>query len=200
MAGPVTKQDISRYHNMIDERGVCGARDVYKELNEKGHGYAGWAYGVSSGKTITGQAALNFMQQTEISKTGKRIPDNKVADIRVDMAYAYLDALKGNIPRGSNYTTKEVDFRTAAAFHKEVFNKHGYSIEHWTLHTPMRLIEKYHGSEKVENMWKTMMLTDGDYLDALLESLKLKNSMDKLARYDIYKKYENSPIILYISL
>lgn len=70
MAELVTKQDIARYRNMINERGVCGARDVYKELKEKGHGYAGWAYGISSGKTITGQAALNLCSKLRLAKQG----------------------------------------------------------------------------------------------------------------------------------
>ena len=188
MAEPITAKDIARYEEMINKQGVCGARTVYQELNSKGYTYAGWAYGVASGSTLTGQAALNFMQQTEYQKTGKYIPDNKVRDIRVDMAIGYLSALKNNVEKGNGITTTDVNFSQAREFHKEAFVDNGYSLDHWTLQTPMELIGMYAGGKNAqERAWQSLLKTSGDNIDAILESADLKILADQIANGFIYR-------------
>ena len=188
MAEPITAKDIARYEEMINKQGVCGARTVYQELNSKGYTYAGWAYGVASGSTLTGQAALNFMQQTEYQKTGKYIPDNKVRDIRVDMAIGYLSALKNNVEKGNGITTTDVNFSQAREFHKEAFVNNGYSLDHWTLQTPMELIGMYAGGKNAqERAWQSLLKTSGDNIDAILESADLKILADQIANGFIYR-------------
>ena len=188
MAEPITAKDIARYEEMIDKQGVCGARAVYQELNSKGYTYAGWAYGVASGSTLTGQAALNFIQQTEYQKTGKYIPDNKVRDIRVDMAKGYISELKKNVEKGNGVTIDDVNFEQTESFHEKAFVDNGYSLDHWTLQTPMELIGMYAGGKNAqERAWQALLKTSGDNIDAILESANLKILADQIANGFIYR-------------
>ncbi|WP_037585725.1 hypothetical protein [Stenoxybacter acetivorans] len=57
----ITRDQVVGYLGEVRQRGVNGAIKVYKELYGQGYGYAGWALGVATGKTITGQAALQYM-------------------------------------------------------------------------------------------------------------------------------------------
>lgn len=79
----VTRNEIKCYRDIVNRYGVAGAIVVYGKLQEKGFGYAGWAGGVASGNTITGQAALGFMQETEKQRHGTKIPQETVDDIRI---------------------------------------------------------------------------------------------------------------------
>lgn len=81
----VTRNEINHYRDIVDRYGVAGAIVVYGKLKEKGFAYAGWAGGVASGNTITGQAALGFMQETEKQRHGIKIPQETVDDIRIAM-------------------------------------------------------------------------------------------------------------------
>lgn len=73
MVQPIYTHDIARYRRQIEQEGVQGAIKMYVDLQEKGHGYAGWAKGVAEasglntgcfGGTITGRAAVLYMKST----------------------------------------------------------------------------------------------------------------------------------------
>lgn len=60
----IRQSDINRYRDMIERDKVQGAVRVYSELLDKGYNYAGWAKGVAAGNTVTGEAAILFMQDS----------------------------------------------------------------------------------------------------------------------------------------
>lgn len=71
MPATIRLNDIERYQNMIKTQGVQGAIRVYEELLSKGYDYAGWAKGVAKGDTVTGEAAILFMEETSGRKLSK---------------------------------------------------------------------------------------------------------------------------------
>ena len=71
---PLTKQDINRYRNDIEQNHVQGVVRTYADLLSKGYNYAGWAKGVAEAEGMTwgslpkgettGRAAVMFMKDT----------------------------------------------------------------------------------------------------------------------------------------
>ncbi|VEF00713.1 Uncharacterised protein [Neisseria canis] len=171
MAGIITQQDINNYKDQINKNGVGGAISVYQSLQSKGYTYAGWAGGVASGKTVTGQAALNFMA----ASSGKTFSESQLNNIRIDMANSYLNTLVKNIERDGGKTTSDISFEQMRDFHKNVFKDHGLNINNWTLEHPMSLVGKYAGKKAQEKYWQDLSKTEGDGVDALWNSHSLQN-------------------------
>ena len=170
MPATIRLNDIERYQNMIKTQGVQGAIRVYEELLSKGYDYAGWAKGVAKGDTVTGEAAILFMEET----AGRKFSESKLNEIRVDMAQGYVNALMMKVKDGKGQTNTDVDFEGIRDFHREAFIKHKLSLKNWTLEEPMRLLGKYgHGKATQERVWQELAKTQGDGLDALTASAAL---------------------------
>ncbi|MFP5339743.1 MAG: hypothetical protein ACLGIW_14855, partial [Gammaproteobacteria bacterium] len=90
-------EQIAVYDAIIPEQGVEGAKTVYSNLLEQGYQYAGWAGGVASGNSITGQSALGYLQGTALmgisSEACRDLTPSQIDAIRVDMAKSYLATL-----------------------------------------------------------------------------------------------------------
>lgn len=176
MVQPIYQRDIDRYRRQIEQEGVQGAIKMYADLQDKGHGYAGWAKGVAEasglntgglGGTITGRAAVLFMKKS----SGREFSQAELNSIRVGMAEGYLAVLERNVERGGGQTQMQVTYRQARDFHQEVFRRHRLTIDNWTLETPMKLIGRYEGGPAAqEAKWRELMKTEGDYADALFAS------------------------------
>ncbi len=57
----ITQAQIQSYRDLVEEQGINAVAAIYQALADKGHGYAGWAYGVATGDSITGHGALDYM-------------------------------------------------------------------------------------------------------------------------------------------
>lgn len=169
MPETIKLNDIERYQNMIKTQGVQGAIRVYEELLSKGYDYAGWAKGVAKGDTVTGEAAILFMEKT----SGRKFSESKLNEIRVDMAQGYLEALTVQMKK-TGQTDTDVKFEKIRDFHEKAFIKHGLSLKNWTLEEPMRLLGKYgHGKATQERIWNDLAKTQGDGADAVAASAAL---------------------------
>ena len=152
MPATIRLNDIERYQNMIKTQGVQGAIRVYEELLSKGYDYAGWAKGVAKGDTVTGEAAILFMEET----SGRKFSESKLNEIRVDMAKGYLDALTVQMSK-TGQTDTDVKFEKIRDVHEKAFIKHKLSLKNWTLEEPMRLLGKYgHGKATQERIWRDL--------------------------------------------
>jgi len=189
MPKPIYQQDIARYRQDINRNGVAGVIRVYAELEEKGHGYAGWAKGVAEASGINtggidgtpaGRAAVLFMKNT----SGRDFSKAELDGIRIDMAKAYLDTLQGNIERGLNQ--ENITFKQMRNFHQRVFEKHHLSIDNWTLETPMKLIGKYQGEAAQEQTWQELAATKGGFFYSTPYNLMLVSQVREYARGYIY--------------
>ena len=185
---PLTQQDINRYKNDIRQHGVQGVIRTYSDLLSKGYNYAGWAKGVAEAEGMTwsslpkgettGRAAVMFMKDS----SGQTFSEQKLNQIRVGMAEGYLNFLQSNIGK----PPRDVRFDEMRDFHRDVFREIGLSINNWTLETPMKLIGRYEGKQKQEEIWQKLLATRGSGLGALTESATLYQAVEDYAQGHIY--------------
>ena len=111
------------------------------------------------------------------------------------MAEGYLNFLQSNIGK----PPRDVRFDEMRDFHKQVFEKNGLSINNWTLETPMKLIGKYEGERRQEEIWQKLLATRGSGIGALTESTTLYQAVKDYAQGHIYfdkkgKRIENTKV------
>ena len=198
---PLTQQDINRYRQDIKQNHIQGVVRTYADLLSKGYNYAGWAKGVAEAEGMTwsslpkgettGRAAVMFMKDS----SGQTFPEQRLNRIREGMAEGYLNFLQSNIGK----PPRDVRFDEMRDFHKQVFEKNGLSINNWTLETPMKLIGKYEGERRQEEIWQKLLATRGSGIGALTESTTLYQAVEDYAQGHIYfdkkgKRIENTKV------
>ncbi|MEN8274388.1 putative Ig domain-containing protein [Acinetobacter seifertii] len=188
----LTTKQIKDYQELILTQGINAVPAVYNALNNIGFGYAGWAFGVSTGNTITGTGALDFMQETA-HRFGTTISAGTVEKIRVGMLNGYLNALLEKAINNGGFVNEEIDFPKIREFHMQVFNANGLNINYWTLETPMKIIENF-GIDVVNQKWKEITETEGTGPDALLNSLVLVDWVTEASHGTIYLDKNNNLI------
>ena len=185
---PLTQQDIDRYKNDIKQNHIQGVVRTYSDLLSKGYNYAGWAKGVAEAEGMTwsslpkgettGRAAVMFMKDS----WGQTFSEQKLNRIRVGMAEGYLNFLESRLGE----PPRDVNFKEMRRFHEKVFEKNGLSIDNWTLETPMKLIGKYEGERRQEEIWQKLLATRGSGIGALTESAALYQAVEDYAQGHIY--------------
>ena len=190
----ITQAQIQSYRDLVEEQGINAVAAIYQALADKGHGYAGWAYGVATGDSITGHGALDYMMAVRERLGQPPLTDEQVNNIREGMLKGYLDALIAVAEDNGGVTNQEIEFETIKAFHQTVFNANNLSIEYWTLHTPMSIIEEYYGLDEVNRVWQKMVETNGTGLDALLASQGLLSLVVEASQGVIYLDSSNNII------
>lgn len=184
----LTQQDIDRYKNDIKQNHIQGVVRTYSDLLSKGYNYAGWAKGVAEAEGMTwsslpkgettGRAAVMFMKDS----SGQTFSEQKLNRIRVGMAEGYLNFLESRLGE----PPRDVNFKEMRRFHEKVFEKNGLSIDNWTLETPMKLIGKYEGERRQEEIWQKLLATRGSGIGALTESATLYQAVEDYAQGHIY--------------
>lgn len=185
---PLTQQDINRYRQDIKQNHIQGVVRTYADLLSKGYNYAGWAKGVAEAEGMTwsslpkgettGRAAVMYMKDS----SGQIFSEQRLNRIREGMAEGYLDFLQSNIGK----SPRDVHFDEMRDFHKQVFESNGLSINNWTLETPMKLIGKYEGERRQEEIWQKLLATRGSGIGALTESAVLYQAVEDYAQGHIY--------------
>lgn len=180
----LTSAQLLGYRDRINSGGVSGAREVYADLHDQGYGYAGWAEGVATGNTVTGQSALDFLNSTALLGMGgeacRNLTTSQVDQIRTDMALGYINKLIDIADKNNGILNRDVNFRETADFHRAAFERNSLTLENWTLNTPMELIQQEKGDEAVEGLWARIRDTGGGGPDALAASMALAQMMGRL--------------------
>lgn len=94
VAQNITIEQIKAYKYILNVQGITAVGTIYQALSSKGYGYAGWAYGVSSGDSVTGNGALDYMKTVRKASGLPPLTDTEVNNIREGMLKGYLDALE----------------------------------------------------------------------------------------------------------
>jgi len=181
MTVSLTIAQLNAYRALIQANGASAVKQVYGELYDKGFQYAGWANGVAQGNSITGQAALGFLDVTSLMGYGgqaaKNLSQAQVDNIRVDMALGFLSALENIANNSGGAVNRDVTFMEAKSFHSDVFSKNGLTINNWTLTIPFELITSKYGQSQTEVTWQTLRDTGGDGPYAIAQSISLMGSV-----------------------
>src|SRR5690606_10502721 len=108
--------------------------------------------------------ALGFMDATALMGYGgqatQELSQAQVDQIRVDMAINYLLTLI-EIAGASGFVDRDINFEEAKAFHKSTFERHGLTLDNWTLTIPFDLIEANLGNSLTETIWELLRDTGG---------------------------------------
>ncbi|WCM96766.1 hypothetical protein M5C96_20475 [Acidovorax sp. GBBC 1281] len=176
----LTVSQLTSYRSAINAGGVSAAREVYSDLYSQGYNYAGWALGVATGNTITGQSALDYLGGTAMIGLGgdacRNLTPAQIDKIRMDMSLGYINTLI-DIADKEGILSRDVRFSETARFHEDAFKESGLTLENWTLNVPMEIIRRQQGDQAVEELWTRIRDTGGDGIDALLISTGLANTV-----------------------
>ena len=156
-----------QYQTAIAVGGVDAVGAVYADLYAKGYNYAGWAEGVAKGNTVTGLAALNYMQESHFAENGRMLSSVQVDQIRMDMARRTLDEYIKISHKNNGILTRDLEYKEVKEIHRDTFENNQLSLDNWTLNTPMELMRERFGDEFVDNMWLGILETGGDGPDAI---------------------------------
>jgi len=185
MPQTLTLAEIEQYQTQIKQGGINAVLQVYDSLYESGYNYAGWAVGVARGDSISGQAALQFMQSTSAMGTsgeaGQNLNPLQVDALRVDMALGYLQALGAKAADLGGSVNEDLNFSAIKEFHRTAFEPYGLTLANWTLTTPMDLIERTEGPQAVEELWARIRDTGGDGPDSVIMNMILAQRVGNLA-------------------
>jgi hypothetical protein len=153
---PMTQPDIDQARYILEHRGPSA---MYNHLTNFGDRYAKLADGVAQGNTLSGVAALEFMEHTAEQK-GITLTAGKVDEIRFHMANGYLDTLQNilNDPKSNGMVIRDITAAEARVFHDRVFEDASLGIDAWTLNTPFRLL----GDEAAQHYWEDILDSAGD--------------------------------------
>lgn len=169
---PLNTTDLDELGALLSDGRIL---EFYEVLYGRGYSYAGWAYGVASGSSVSGAAALQFMN----SSLGYELSAESVESIRLAMAQGYLITLH-SIAGQSGVVYRDVNAQEVWDFHNVAFETNGLSIENWTLNVPFLVIKDLEGAEGLERVWSRIRDTGGDGVAALQENLKLVFTMESI--------------------
>ncbi|WP_053083851.1 hypothetical protein [Providencia rettgeri] len=105
---------------------------MYEYLESKGDRYAPLANSVVKGDSFSGAFALNYLEEVTI-ENGKKFNEDKVNNIRFDMAYGYVKILRDRFTEEGIEIKGDITHEEAMKFHERVFSKYGLPAESWTL-------------------------------------------------------------------
>lgn len=199
MPEKLSSAQINQYLDTIKNGGIEQVIAVYTDLYNKGYDYAGWARGVASGDSMTGQAALDFLKGSALMGVGseacRNLTPEQINQIRIDMANSYLATLGAIADRSGGYVERDVNYKETQTFHEQVFKGQDLSLDNWTLKIPMELIRQLHGDAQVELTWEVLRKTGGDGFDgtavsaALMAQVALALNSPDPARRELAKSW-----------
>jgi hypothetical protein len=98
MPQTITSTQLKNFQISVEFGGVNAAVQAYGSLYSQGYGYTGWAKGVATGDSLSGGAALNYLQGTALMGLGGELCRNltpaQIDKIRIDMAERTLAEYK----------------------------------------------------------------------------------------------------------
>ncbi|MFJ3314897.1 hypothetical protein ACIPLR_06005 [Herbaspirillum huttiense] len=153
MPQTITLVEIDRLKSMVVE-GRAG--DAYTWLASKGYSYSLLARGVVNSDTLSGVAALTFMNYQAVQQSGKTLSRDQEISIKSEMAYAYLDQLSRTADSAGR-VNRDVDYKEAWSFHSSVFRSKSLLPSTWTLDTPLSIIEKNGGPAAAQKYWESLL-------------------------------------------
>jgi len=152
---PITQTDLDNAQTLLNQGGPSA---MYEYLAGFGDRYSVLAQGVLDGSTLSGQAALEFMQHTA-EQQGRTLTEAEINNIRTEMATGYLQTLQGILNNSNDgLITREIDAKEAWAFHNKVFTDNNLGPDAWTLNTPFKLF----GEEGAQSYWESVLDSAGD--------------------------------------
>jgi hypothetical protein len=148
MPNNIDSTQLAILRNTANAGDIAG---VYTYLQQDGYQYAGLALGVASGNTVSGAAALGFLN-TSAQLGGVSLTDAQITKIKSDLANAYLDFLGGEVS-GRGFANTDLDWKSAWNIHTHIFAKANLPADVWTLNTPFSVLPP----ATCEKLWNDLL-------------------------------------------
>jgi len=152
MSKTLADMDMAEAEQILSQ---CGPAAMYNYMADFGDKYAVLANGVARGGSLSGNAALRHMRAVA-EKSGKKLSEQDVGKIRLDMAKAYLN-VRNTKSEHEEYT--QLSAREAQEFHRDVFTRNNLPEKAWTLETPFNMW----GEKGRETLWQDILNSAGTY-------------------------------------
>lgn len=137
MPQELSRSDLDQARTLLNSSGPSA---MYDYLSGKGYTYATLANGVAKGDTLAGVAAINFMK-ANAAKSEKAFTDADMERVLKQMAYGYFNILEQNLNKNTNNKlSADITVDEAWAFHRQVFESNGLSVEAWTLNAVLLVV------------------------------------------------------------
>jgi hypothetical protein len=124
---------LTTLQNFIKTGGVDAAVQSYASLYTQGYGYAGWAKGVAAGDTISGEAALNYLQGTALMGLGgeqcRNLTQPQIDKIRIDMAQQTLEKYQEIAGRNNGVLNRDLKYGEIKQIHEDVLTNNQLSLD-----------------------------------------------------------------------
>ena len=159
MSKTLTLAEIESARRILES---SGPKAMYDFFSAKDYKYANLANGVAKGDSLSGAAALNFMQVTA-SASGSPLSEVQVGNIKREMASEYINALSNKLSSPAGMAS-DVTHQEAWDFHRKVFERNGLTVDAWTLNSVLLVISE----STRESYWLTVLDSAGDNAKELL--------------------------------
>ncbi|MGD9499036.1 MAG: hypothetical protein AB7V33_00910 [Halothiobacillus sp.] len=181
---PITQSDID-YAHILYQQGKLG--EMYDFLASHGDRYSILAKGVVTEDTLSGRAAIEYLEHAALSQ-GKTLTESDKLAVKTAMAGKYLDTLQGIIDQSeSGEVSREITASEAQALHDSAFGELGYGSDAWTLTTPFKIF----GESGAQSYWEQTLGSAGNPFAEISNAAWMIEFMDlasSLAPFD--KKQE----------
>lgn len=188
MPASLTYEQLLSYESFIEAGEI---RTFYSIMLSHGYNYAGWAKGVAEEDTISGLAALDYLNDSAmvgaIDTEGEGVSDAVITNIKTGMAREYLATLLTIAERNNGVLDRDVNSGEVWDFHRVVFEENSLNISNWTLDTPFMLVRDLYGEESLEKFWENVRDTGGEGPDAIFANLNVMMTVVQVAENaDLY--------------
>lgn len=128
MQEPISQTKLINLRTAIEHGGgIPAVTKAYQYLDDHGYGYAGWANGVAKNDTVSGQKAVQFLQETALVGLGleacRDITPRQMDQIRIDMAVQTLKKYEEIARDTQGILTRDLRFDETRDIHVKVFKK-----------------------------------------------------------------------------
>lgn len=117
LQSPITMENLNYAKGLADQGKLV---EMYGYLASFGDRYSVLATGVVQGSTLSGVAALEFMEHSA-KQQGQTLSENDLNDIKMGMAQGYLGTLFSIAENNGGVVGREIRADEAQLFHDTVF-------------------------------------------------------------------------------
>ncbi|RKT21632.1 hypothetical protein B0G69_5028 [Paraburkholderia sp. RAU2J] len=171
MPNSLSKDQIGSLIQMANNGNLVG---VYQYLQQNGYQYAGLALGVVTGSTVSGAAALGFLN-TSAQINGVNLTSTQLTQIKTELTKDYLNLLLNQAVNNGGTTNTDITWQDAWAIHNQTFYNNGLPNDVWTLNTPFSVLDP----ATSQQLWNDLLKDqNGSFISTTGSILELGKDME----------------------
>lgn len=151
----ITLADLGHAKILLDQGRLI---EMYDYLASFGDRYSILAKSVVDGSSLSGQAALEFMEHT-VELQGNTLTQADINSIKLEMAKEYINTLTKIANDNEGVITEEITVIETRLLHDKVFNNARIGKDAWTLNTLFEVMD----ATEAQQYWEDVLASAGDF-------------------------------------